>query len=236
MIKNDMSHESSSKATSLTETAYQKLKAAIIHCELPPGSQFSEQQIAQMFQVSRTPVHQAVVRLENEGWVTFLTRKGLQIKGVTAEEMHHVYEVLMSLEALGVSRLASRPQDIHDGIDAALDAARIEGEQALEAKDLMRWALADDCLHTLFVEESGNPHLSRLARNVREKAHRARLFTLAERPLPEASNADHKLINQAIFNRKPEEARQLLEMHRRRGMDTLLPILEKLTNRPSFLR
>ncbi len=122
---------------SLTDTAYQKIKAAILHCELPPGSRFSEQQIASLLQVSRTPVHQAVVKLEQEGWLRFLPRKGVQISSVTADEMRHVYEVLMSLEALGVMRLASREAHAADGIDQALDQARREGERAWSATTWM---------------------------------------------------------------------------------------------------
>ncbi|WP_028238313.1 GntR family transcriptional regulator [Stutzerimonas azotifigens] len=215
---------------SLTDTAYQKIKAAILHCELPPGSRFSEQQIASLLQVSRTPVHQAVVKLEQEGWLRFLPRKGVQISSVTADEMRHVYEVLMSLEALGVMRLASREAHAADGIDQALDQARREGERALERDDLDAWAEADDRFHTLFVDSSGNPHLSRLARNVREQAHRARLLTLRLRPTPVASNVDHKAILDAILARDPLAAREALEAHRTRGMATLLPLLEQLAS------
>ncbi len=220
---------------SLTQIAYQKIKAAILHCELPPGSRFSEQQIASLLQVSRTPVHQAVVKLEQEGWLRFLPRKGVLISAVTAEEMQDIYEILTGLEALGIMRLASREPQAQDGIDEALDQARLEGERALARGDLEAWAEADDRLHTLFVDSSGNPHLSRLARNVREQAHRARLLTLRLRPRPDASNADHRIILDAIMARNPLAAREALESHRTKGMATLLPILRDLSVKARIL-
>lgn len=212
----------------LSDVAYNKIKEAILLCTLAPGSKHSEQQLASYLDFSRTPVHQAIVRLEHEGWLTFLPRKGVAISLVTAEEMLHIYEILMSLEALGVTRLASRPKDSADDIDAQLESARLAGEEALKKEDLQGWAKADDRFHTLFVDSSGNPILSRLAANVREKAHRARLLTLASRPLPLESNRDHKRILDAIIDRDPSTARRELEDHRNRGMNTLLPILEKL--------
>lgn len=216
------------KESSLNDIAYKKIKDAILVCALAPGSKHSEQQLAAYLEVSRTPVHQAVVRLEHEGWLSFLPRKGVVISSVTAEEMSHVYEILMSLEVLGVTRLASREVGVDDGTDAQLEAARRDGEIALEAGDLQAWAVADDRFHTLFVEQSGNPLLSRLAANVREKAHRARLLTLNKRPLPRDSNRDHKQILDAILARNPEAARLALIDHRTRGMNTLLPILDLL--------
>nr|WP_180204865.1 GntR family transcriptional regulator [Pseudomonas sp. SbOxS1]NYU04864.1 GntR family transcriptional regulator [Pseudomonas sp. SbOxS1] len=216
------------KELPLSDVAYKKIKDAILVCALAPGSKHSEQQLAAYLDFSRTPVHQAVVRLEQEGWLTFLPRKGVAISTVTAEEMAHVYEILMSLESLGVVRLASRPKDIDDGVDLQLEQARLDGEKALENHDLQGWARADDRFHTLFVDSSGNPLLSRLAANVREKAHRARLLTLDKRPLPLRSNQDHKEILDAIIRREPELARAALEAHRTRGMNTLLPILQDL--------
>lgn len=221
-------NEKVGKELPLSDVAYKKIKDAILVCALAPGSKHSEQQLAAYLDFSRTPVHQAVVRLEQEGWLTFLPRKGVAISSVTAEEMTHVYEILMSLESLGVVRLASRPRDVDDGIDLLLEEARLDGEKALEKNDLQGWAQADDRFHTLFVDGSGNPLLSRLAANVREKAHRARLLTLDKRPLPLRSNQDHKQILDAIVSREPELARAALEAHRTRGMNTLLPILRDL--------
>lgn len=221
---------------SLGEAVYAKIKAAIIHGDLLPGSQITEQQIAAELEVSRTPVHQAIVRLEHEGWLRLQSKRGVIISPVTSEEMRNIYEVLMGLEAVAVERLASRPAAKNDPIDIEIRAAAAAAEDALNAGDLTGWAAGDDRFHSLLVEQSGNPYLASLARMVMEKAHRARLLTLHLRPPPISSNRDHHEILEALTARDPAATKAALEAHRRRGMETILPILDTLASRRRFMR
>ncbi|MCJ2072438.1 GntR family transcriptional regulator [Methylobacterium sp. J-030] len=220
----------------LADSVYAKIKAAIIHNDLEPGSQITEQQIAAELEVSRTPVHQAIIRLENEGWLKLQPKRGIAISTVTAGEMRYVYEVLMGLEGIAVERLAARPTSTHDPVDAELLAAAVEADEALAGGDLARWAQSDDRFHSLLVGRSGNPYLASLARTVMEQAHRARLLTLRLRPSPTSSNRDHRAILEAVAVRDPAAAKGALETHRRRGMDVLLPILERLASKRRFAR
>jgi DNA-binding GntR family transcriptional regulator len=215
------------------DLAYRRVKMAILDGGLPPGFQASEQQLALRLNMSRTPVHQAIVRLEHEEWLELSPRRGVRIAPIDANEMRDVYETLMALEGAAVSRLASRPIDPHDETDAALTAACEVCVAALSADDLRAWAEADHQFHTLLVDSCGNPRLARLARSVGEQAHRARLLTVRLRPRPTASNADHAAIIAAIIDRKPAKARQALETHRRRGIDILVPILQAMAPPPS---
>jgi DNA-binding GntR family transcriptional regulator len=217
------------------ELAYRKVKMAILDGGLPPGFQASEQQLALRLNMSRTPVHQAIVRLEAEEWLELSPRRGVRIASIDADEMRDVYETLMALEGAAVSKLANRPIDADDPTDAALRAACLACVTALAADDLRAWAEADHEFHTLLVDVSGNRRLARLARTVSEQAHRARLLTVRLRPRPDASNADHQAILDAIVNRDPGTARAALELHRRRGIETLVPILEALATPASPL-
>lgn len=220
----------------LVDSVYRKIKTAIIHGDLPPGSQIAEQQIAAELEVSRTPVHQAIVRLENEGWLKLQPKRGITISTVTSHEMRFVYEVLKGLEGMAVERLASRPPQKQDPIDAEILDAAIEADEALEKGDLSQWAASDDRFHSLLVERSGNPYLAALARTVMEQSHRARLLTLRLRPPPTSSNRDHREILEAIARRDPPAAKAALEAHRRRGMEVLLPILDDLGQKKRFMR
>lgn len=222
------------KAT-VAEKAYEKIKAAIIHGELAPGLLVAEQQIALQLQVSRTPVHQALVLLEQDGWVQVLPKKGVIIEPVSVGEMRHVYEVLMGLESIAAERLASRPACSNDATDQAIKAAADKTRQALQSNDRQAWAAADDDFHQLLIHQSGNPHLVRLAQSIMDKSHRARLMTLADRPMPIEATKDHDEIVRAVLSRDPDAARRALRMHRIRGMETLLPILEKITTKEKFL-
>lgn len=221
---------------SSTEIAYRIIKAAIIDGGLPPGTSVSEQRLATRLNMSRTPVHQALVRLEQEGWLKVNSRRGVQVAPIIAVQMKDIYETLMALEGAAVRRLARRPTDSDDGIDSELKMACAECEAALEHGDLTAWALADNKFHTLLVEASGNPRLAHQARSVMEQAHRARLLTVKLRPWPSSSNDDHLRIVNAIIDREPAAARDALEIHRQHGIDTLIPIIEAmLPSGESFL-
>ena len=219
----------------LTDIAYRKIKAAILDGALPPSLLASEQQIASRLEMSRTPVHQAIVRLEQEGWIKLLPRRGVLIAPISSSDMHDVYEALLALEVAAVRRLTSGGALDSDPTLSALEQICDDGDAALVQGDLPAWAAADDRFHAALVDLSGNRHITRLARSVMEQAQRARLLTLKLRPYPGASNADHRAIVQAIKTSDPDLACERMRAHRQRGMDVLLPILEAISTKTGFL-
>jgi DNA-binding GntR family transcriptional regulator len=219
----------------LTDIAYRRIKAAILEGALPPSLLASEQQIATRLAMSRTPVHQAIVRLHQEGWIELQPRRGVIIAPISASDMHDIYEALLALEVAAVRRLTSLGAPDSDPMLLALEKACDDGDAALEKGDLQAWAAADDRFHASLVDLSGNRHITRLVRVVMEQAQRARLLTLKLRPRPSASNADHRAILQAIRVGDPDLACECMRLHRQRGMDVLLPILEAISTDKSFL-
>lgn len=219
---------------SQADAAYRLIKQAILDGGLAPGAQASEQQIAIRLGMSRTPTHQAIVRLEHEHWLELSPRRGLLIATIDAHDMTEIYEILMALEGAAAAKLASRKRDRHDAVDAALHAANAECVAALAAEDLRAWAEADHRFHSLLLDTCGNRRLAQLSQSVTEQAHRARLLTVRLRPRPTESNDGHEAIIAAIVARRPAGARRALETHRRRGIDTLVPILHAMTPPPSL--
>lgn len=215
-------------AESSAERAYRVLKDAIIQGTLAAGITVSEAQLARRLEMSRTPVHQAVARLEGDGWVLVAPRSGVRISPVEADDLEDVYETLMSLEGTAAARLAQRPPGVEE-IDERLVEACARCEEALDAHDLRAWADRDNDLHTLLLCGCGNDRLRRAASTVADQAHRARLLTVQLRPWPTSSNEDHRRIVAAILQRDPAAARTALESHRRRGMATLVPIIRSLS-------
>jgi DNA-binding GntR family transcriptional regulator len=222
-------------AESQGEVAYRLIKQAILEGSLPPGTRAAEQQIAVRLGMSRTPVHQAIVRLEQERWLELSPRRGISIAPIDPDEMTEIYQILMALEGMAAALLASRSRRADDGADEALRAANGECVAALEVDDRPAWAAADHRFHTALVELSGNARLTQVVASVAEQAHRARLLTVRLRPLPTSSNADHDAIITAIEARRPATARRALEAHRRRGIETLVPILRAMLPVPAPL-
>ena len=82
--------EEAGKKPSLVDDAYRKLKDAIRENEFPPGYQGSEQEIASRLGMSRTPVHEAVIRLQEEGLVRVLARRGVVVCAISADDMSEI--------------------------------------------------------------------------------------------------------------------------------------------------
>lgn len=227
-IRNDAEDPAREAGEPLAEVAYTRIKQAIIGGALRPGLLGSEQQIAVKLSMSRTPVHQAIVKLSQEGWVELVPKRGIRISSLSSAEMRDVYEALMALEIAGVKRLAESDDLTRQRAVNALEQVCAAGDAALRKGDLLAWAVADDDFHRLLVDLCGNAHLSRLAKSIMEQAQRARLLTLKLRPTPTASNADHRAIVEAIAQRDATGAGERLRIHREHGMATLLPILDAL--------
>src|ERR1700755_940392 len=92
-----------------TDKVTAALRRKVIDSELAPGSQILEQELAIMLGVSRTPLREALVRLENEGLVEIVPRHGVRIIPMSVADMKEIYQVLVSLEGAAAAALASQP-------------------------------------------------------------------------------------------------------------------------------
>jgi DNA-binding GntR family transcriptional regulator len=226
-------------SSSNADRAYAEIKRAVIQGALPPGAAVSEHELAGKLGMSRTPVHQALDRLRHDGWVTIAPRAGVRVAGIEPADMRDIYEALSALEGSAALRFATAHASAGPQGDEALERlehAALACERALAEGDLNAWAEADNSFHSLLVVECGNQQLVRLSQSVMEHAHRARLLTVQLRSWPESYNKDHREILRHIAEGNPEAARTALYEHRQRGINTLIPILEKLfSTTPSFL-
>ncbi len=213
------------EATSLVDEAYQALKTAIRDNVFPPGHQAAEPEIARQLGMSRTPVHEAIIRLQEEGLVQVLPRRGVLICPVSADDISEIYDVLIAVEGMAAALLAALPEDAAAAAAEALEQETAAMEQALERGKLLDWAAADERFHRLLTERCGNRRLARVAATVQDQSHRARLFTLHVRPLPTASAAEHRRITDAIRGGAAPEAESAARAHRIRARDALLPLL-----------
>lgn len=211
--------------TSLVDEAYQALKTAIRDNVFPPGHQAAEPEIARQLGMSRTPVHEAIIRLQEEGLVQVLPRRGILICPISVADMREIYDVLIAVEGMAAALLAGQPQELAAAAVAALEQETAKMEQALLDGKLLEWAAADERFHQLLTDRCGNRRLARMAATVRDQSHRARLFTLHLRPLPTASAAEHRRITDAVRAGNAAEAETAARAHRVRARDALLPLL-----------
>lgn len=210
---------------SLGTDAYAALKQAIRENALPPGYQGSEQEIAGQLGMSRTPVHEALIRLQAEGLVRVLARRGVQVCALSPDDMAEIYEAALVLESGAAELLAAAPPDRRAAAAAELGALTAQMESALAADDLVAWAHADDRFHRRLLELPGNARLAQMFHTIMDQSHRARMLTLRLRPRPTASAPEHTAIAAAIAAGDPAAARAAAAAHRRTARDRLLPLL-----------
>ena len=164
----------------------------------PPGYQAAEPEIAQQLGMSRTPVHEAIIRLQEEGLVQVLSRRGVVVCAVAPSDIREIYDVTIALEGMAASLLAQQAPDVRPQAAAAPKRETESMAAVLANGDLLGWAATDDRFHKLLTEQCGNRRLARMASTVMDQSHRARLLTLHLRPPPVASAAEHRQIIDAI--------------------------------------
>jgi len=109
MMPNSLSTLSSvDTPPSLQEVAFQAIKKAIMRKELIPGNIYSEQVVAKEIGMSKTPVHQALLDLENKGFVTLLPRKGFRVNALSAENIRNMFELRRALERAVILKITPR--------------------------------------------------------------------------------------------------------------------------------
>ena len=219
------SSPSHSAKTSLEDAAYERLKREIIGNHFAPGSQMLETELAAHLSMSRTPVRIACVRLEKEGLLEILPRRGVRVLPVSPADMREIYALLTALEAEAAALIAADKPD-----KAALGDVRAAGEdmaRALESDDLEAWAAADDRFHRALMALCGNRRLRDFVNTLYDQAHRARLATLFLRQRPHKSTREHRDILRHIEMGIAAGAGEAFRRHRERTTEELLDLLDR---------
>ena len=150
---------------------YARLKTDILANQLWPGFQATEPEIATRLGMSRTPVREALIRLQSEGLVALVPRRGARVLPVSADDMAEIYGILTALEPNAAAELAARHPDA--AALAPLSAATDLMEAARGENDLDTSAAADDAFHRTLLNLQGNGRLIAMAGTLYDQAHRA---------------------------------------------------------------
>lgn len=210
---------------SMVEEAYRLLKKRILTREYPGGFQALEEDLAVQLGMSRTPVREALIRLENEDFIEIVPRRGMRVRPLSVQDITEIYEVLTHLEIAAVEMLARRrlPADELRRLEGAV--ARMD--KALDEEDYGAWGDADTDFHRLLVELCGNSRLTRVAINFQEQGVRIRMVTLPLRSRPVYSNVNHAAVLEAIRRGDPETAREIHSAHKRRWGREMADLMER---------
>jgi len=196
----------------LAERIYLQLKDDIFEFRLLPGDRFSEGEIAERMAASRTPVRQALYRLEREGYLEVYFRSGWQVKPFDFAHFEELYEVRIVLELEAVKRLCERPNgELPDALEQLRCTWMVQPEQRLQ--DGREVSRLDERFHCQLVEAAGNREMARLHAEVSEKIRIIRRLDFTQGPRVAATYDEHGEILAAILSRRCEEAQLLLKTH-----------------------
>ncbi len=215
---------SSDDSRSLVEAVYSKLRLRILDNVYAPGYHALESALARDLGISRTPVREAMIRLQNEGLVEVIPRHGMRVLPVSPADMRDIYEILSALES-AAAELAARRRPPESEL-APLVAASRDMARSLKDDDLDGWAEADEQFHRRLIELSGNRMLVQTVLNFWDRAHRARMITLRLRPKPVHSTKEHMALVERIRAGDAKGAFEANRAHRERASRELLALFE----------
>jgi DNA-binding GntR family transcriptional regulator len=196
----------------LAERIYAQLKDDIFEFRLLPGDRFSEGEIAERMAASRTPVRQALYRLEREGYLEVYFRSGWQVKPFDFTHFEELYEVRIVFELEAVKRLCERPnEELPDALEQLRRTWMVQPEQRLQ--DGREVSRLDERFHCQLVEAAGNREMARLHAEVSEKIRIIRRLDFTQEPRVALTYEEHARILGAILSRRCEEAQLLLKTH-----------------------
>ncbi len=208
-----------------TAIAIAELRKMIFSGDLGAGTDHLESELADRLGMSRTPVREALLRLEAQGLVEVRPRKGVRIKPLSPADMAEIYDILTELESLAAANAAE--QNLAEGDLNLLSSAIQEMQNALDKGDREGWATADDQFHQELTRLGGNARIVGISSMLADQVRRARMVTLYMRPAPTKSNDDHARVLDAIRRGDAEAARAVHRAHRLAAKKTLVDLLQR---------
>lgn len=208
----------------LRELVFDSLREAIIQGRLKPGERLMEMQLADEMGVSRTPVREAIRKLELEGFVAMIPRKGAYVSGISVKDIVDVFEIRAALEGLAAGLAAERitPEELEQMERSLLQISEVSDKQDIDAM-----VETDTNFHDLLYRASRNERLSQIITHLKEQIQRFRTTSLSQPGRSKNALFEHRAIVEAISDRNVEAARALAREHIENAEQSLLSALRE---------
>ena len=197
-------------ALPLRDVVFDTLRQAILDGTLQPGERLMELHLAQQLGVSRTPVREALRKLELEGLVLNIPRRGAVVAQITRKDLEDVLEVRAALEELAVRQACKKISSLQT---ARLQEAADRFAKSLQQNDLISSAQADVDFHEILCEAAGNRRLAQLLSSIRSQMYRYRFENLKNKNSHPDLIRQHELICEAVKTGDEERAAEAIRMH-----------------------
>lgn len=209
LLKTDKNKKSEEPRTNLTERIYLQLKQDIFSFRLLPGNRFSENEIAERVAASRTPVREALTRLQREGFVDVSFRSGWQVNPFDFNQFEQLYDVRIVLELAAIKKLCE--MDPTPALDDLKRIWLVKPEDRLE--DGPSVCALDERFLEQLVEATGNAEMARIHHDITERLRIIRRIDFTQQKRIEATYEEHAKNLRTIIERRTEDAKSLLKTH-----------------------
>jgi DNA-binding GntR family transcriptional regulator len=203
----------------LREIVFKSLRESILNGRLKPGERLMEVSLAQQLGVSRTPVREAIRKLELEGLVVMLPRKGAYVSNVSLKEIVDVLDIRASLEGLAASIAAQRMNEVEL---ARLNKIAEEFRQSALEADIEKLLKKDVEFHECIFKSTNNETLHQLINALWEKVYRFRVTYISDYESSMNLIEEHKLILDAIANQNSDLAKKYATEHIKKAKQFIL--------------
>jgi DNA-binding GntR family transcriptional regulator len=204
---------------SLKDRAYQNIKFQIIRGNLRPGTRLLEEELAKAMSISRAPIREAFNKLEKEGFVTTIPRKGTAVSNVTTEIIEDIFEIRETLETLAVKK--SLGKIFIDELEKVGDNFKEFINKSGNAENRIQYLVLDKKFHDLLSQNCGNKKLIELLANLQEQIHWLRNISL-KRTTFSGSVREHLAIIEALKGNDKKLITKTLLQHLERAKESSL--------------
>ncbi len=208
----------------LRELVLDAIRSAIINGILQPRERLMEIQMAEELGVSRTPIREALRKLELEGFIVMVPRKGAYVADLSFKDIADVFEIRIALEVLAAGLAAERitEEELED-----MERLLVEKRDAIAQNNIDKLVEVDTKFHELIYQASRNERLSSIISNLREQIQRFRLTSLSFPGRMRKSLDEHKKIVEAIQSRDIQRSRNTAQEHIENAEHVLIESLKK---------
>lgn len=207
----------------LREVVFETIRNAIISGSLKPGERLMEVQMAERLGVSRTPIREAIRKLELEGLIIILPRKGAYVADLSVKDLTEVLEIRAALEGMATGLAVTR---INEEEIEELELIALKFHKALENNNLEELLFQDSQFHEAIFKASRNERLIQLNNNLREQVQRFREMYLKKVNRSKKTSREHFDIVEAISSRDISKAEKLARKHIETTENGILEMME----------
>ncbi|MGE5632324.1 MAG: GntR family transcriptional regulator [Caulobacteraceae bacterium] len=209
----------------LREIVFESIRSAIISGVLKPGERLMEVQMAEKMGVSRTPIREAIRKLELEGLVIMIPRKGAYVADLSLKDITDVLELRAALESLacGLAALRITEEEIEE-----LEMIAVQFHHAIENDDFEEMVQKDIEFHDKIFKATRNEKLLQINNNLREQVQRFRIMYIKKSNKSKELSKEHYEIAEAIANRNIDLAERLAKAHIENAENYIMKMVEDI--------